>query len=249
MYKKILKKANLTPTQAEILDYLYQNKEAKASTIAKEIKKSRAIVYRDLDELIDFKIVERIDKPEQVSIFRANHPTHLEKMIEQKENQIKKDRELFKDYLPDLVSSFNLINNKPGVKFFEGKEGMEKILYDTIKSKTEIYTIVDTKHIRGDFQEMNDKYVQKRIKAGIKKKIIEPGKTPEEKPAGDKFTQTRYLNEKYFPFKTAIQIYDNKISYQTLEEDSAMGVLIEDKNIYRLNKMIFEFMWEKAEEN
>ena len=49
MFKKALLQTDLTPTQAEILDFLYQNKEAKASVIAKKIQRSRAIVYKELE--------------------------------------------------------------------------------------------------------------------------------------------------------------------------------------------------------
>ena len=40
--------------------YLFDKKEDKASNIAKTIKKSRAIVYKDLDELTNLKIVEKV---------------------------------------------------------------------------------------------------------------------------------------------------------------------------------------------
>ena len=90
MYKLVFLKAGLTPTQAEILEYLYEKKEDKASIIAQKIKKSRAIVYKDLDEMISLNIVEKIEKPEQATIFRIGHPTQMEKFFDKKRKGIKK---------------------------------------------------------------------------------------------------------------------------------------------------------------
>ena len=96
--------------------------------MAKKIKKSRAIVYKDLEELVDYKIVEKVDKPNQVSVFRIGNPANLEKFFDDKENRIKKERELFSSYLPDMVSTFNLLSNKPGVRYYEGKKGIMNML-------------------------------------------------------------------------------------------------------------------------
>jgi len=244
MYKNIFLRAGLTPTQASILEYLYQHKKDKASNIAKKIKKSRAIVYKDLEEMVDLKIVEKNDPPNQISEFSIGHPSQMEKFFDKKEKEIKKDRELFNNYLPDMVSSYNLLGGKPGVKFYEGKLGMEKILYDTLKSKTTIYTISDTKSVRKNVKEINEKYIQKRKKAKIKKKLIVPASVRDEFiKTKTEFTEIRFLEEGYYDFKSGMQIYDNKISYQTLSTDSMIGILIEDKNIYKMQKMLFEYIW------
>jgi HTH-type transcriptional regulator, sugar sensing transcriptional regulator len=249
MFKHIFQKADLTPTQAAILEYLYQKKEAKASEISKIIKRSRAIVYKDLEELINFKIVERFDKQGQVSVFRANHPAHLEKMIDQKEEQIKRDRQLFKSYLPDLISNYNLANNRPGIKFFEGGEGIKAVLWDTLNAKEEICTITDPKAIRKnqELKKINEEYVEERKNLKIKKRLIVPLSERDFFPKSKtEFTEVRFIDQKKEDFCTAIQIYNNKISYQTITEDNAIGVIIEDKNIYQMHKMIFEGLWNNS---
>ena len=40
-----------------------------------------------------------------------------------------------------------------------------------------------------------------------------------------------------------MQIYDNKISYLTLSDKEMIGVIIEDKYIYKMHKDLFEYMW------
>ncbi len=250
MFKNIFLKAGLSPTQADILAYLFQKKEGKASQIARAIKKSRTIVYKDLDEMTALDIVEKIDKPNQVSIFRLGHPSYLEKFFDQKEQEIKKDRKLFISYLPDMISAYNLLNNKPGIKYYEGKDGIKKILWDSLNSKTEIYTISDTKSVRKNLKELNEEYIKKRKQKGIKKRLIVPISAKKDfTTTKSEFTEIRFLDEKYHNFKTGLQIYDNKISYQTLAPDKMIGVLIEDENIFTMHKMLFEYIWDNLAKN
>ena len=44
-----------------------------------------------------------------------------------------------------------------------------------------------------------------------------------------------------------MQIYDNKVSYITLSDKEMIGVIIEDKHIYTMNRDLFDFNWELAQ--
>ncbi len=249
MFKKVLLRADLTPSQAEILEYLYQNKEAKASEIAKKIKRSRAIVYKEVEELANIGVIERIDAPNKVSVFRANHPSQLQKLLDSRENKLKKDRELLNNYLPDMISGYNLTHNKPGVRFFEGMDGIKKVLWDTLSSQEAIMAYSDIEAIDKYANKLNKEYVEKRKKLGVKKRGI-----VKDSPFSRNFlknyftdiTENRFISGELFPFNTLLQIYDNKIAYATLSKESMIGVIIEDKNIYQLHKSLFENTWQNA---
>jgi len=252
MYKNVFLRAGLTPTQSEILDFLYEKKESKASDIAKGIKKSRAIVYKDLDELVNFKIVERIDGTNQVSIFRIEHPSNIEKFFESRENKLKKDKELFNNYLPDLISSYNLMSNKPGVRFYEGIEGLKKTLDDTLNSKTDIYLFLNKEALQEEesFRDINESYKSKRERKGIKKKILRLGERPFHEPTTgkdyEKITEIKYFKDDSLPFKSSIQIYDNKISLQIFNQGKIISIIIENKHIYEMNKVWFDYLWKNS---
>jgi hypothetical protein len=42
-------------------------------------------------------------------------------------------------------------------------------------------------------------------------------------------------------------IYDNKISYITLDPNRNIGIIIEDPDIYKTNQAIFDYIWDGAE--
>ena len=254
MFEKQLLSAGLTKTQAKVLDYLLESGEGKAKDIGKAVSVPRGVVYKALDELLALNLAEKIEKPNQVARFRAAHPRNLEKLFSQKENALKQEKGAFFEILPNLISSYNLTVNRPGVKFYEGENGFKKILYDTLNSQTEIYMFLNYEALKAEekFHEINKEYKKQRAKAGIKKKIIRLGeKVKEADTDGDevyrKITEIRYIAKGSCPFKASLQIYNNKISYQILDGESVIGILVEDKNIYHLHKTLFELIWEKAD--
>jgi sugar-specific transcriptional regulator TrmB len=257
MYQKQLLQIGLTKTQANTLDFLLENGENKASDIARAVKQPRGAIYKALDELLALELVEKREKTGQIALFRPLHPRKLEKVLEKRENTLRQSKGTLDEILPNLTSAFNLTVNRPGVKFYEGEEGFKKVLYDTLMSKTEVYMIINREALSNQekFAEINDEYKRRRIRAGIKKKIIRVGKKPDN-PAPmqtrdkeyEAITEVRYADRDTVPFKASIQIYDNKISYQLIDGDNIIGILIEDKNIFELHKATFDLIWSNSAE-
>lgn len=246
MYQKTLQNSGLTQSQAEILNFLFQNKESKASIIAKKLKRPRGAVYKSLEELITLNLVARTDKANMVSIFRAEHPGKIEKFFEKQENNIRKNKSAYLSILPDMISDFNLSSNKPGIKFLEGNDGIKKVINDTLKSKTTVYTFIDAESLKDDkiLQEINKEYIKKREKRKLNKKIIAP------KSSQNFFsnlninnTKIKFLKDNSIPFKSGLQIYDNKVSFQTINNKNKIALIIEDENIFKMHKLLFEYIW------
>ena len=254
MFKNIFQKAGLTPTQAEILDYLYEKEEDKASSIAKNIKKSRAIVYKDLDEMVKLLVVERIDRANQASVFKIGHPTNMEKFFDGQEDKIKKDRLLFNNYLPDMVSIYNLMSNKPGVKFYEGDEGIIKALEymaSRLKPDTEIVSFVKVLPERYllKINEALGNFVKKRIKKNVKTRVI-AFDTPEgEKLKADdnkNLRRTKLVNKKNLQFDFPggeMFIYEDEVCSISIENGSFFAFIVQNKNIAYMFKAFFESTW------
>lgn len=249
MFENQLKNAGLTSVQTEIYSYLLENGEFKASLLAKNIKRPRGVVYKGLDELIELGLVEKRDDKDMISVFRADHPSKLEQMYDNKETSIKRSKRIFIESLPDLVSTYNITLNKPGIKFYEGTEGIKRVINDTLTSKEIIYTYADAEAVVKHIDKINQEYVKKRDKLDIKKRMIlidSPFTRNYLKNYHRETTDMRLIDYKLFPFNSVMQIYNNKISYITLSDTGKIGVIIEDKNIYQMHKSLFEFTWSKA---
>jgi len=245
MNQPTLTAAGLTKTQAQIYEYLLNNKEAKANKITRDLKISRGTVYYTLDELVGLNLAEKIDKPNQVSLFKAGHPAVLQKIFENKEKSLLKEKQALGRDLPDLVSAYNLTHNKPGIKFYEGEAGIWRVLEDTLTSRTEILTIADVEAVDKYLRELNRKYVNERNKLGIKKRLIavdSPYAREHFSRPGD-YTDIKLTKTAINPFNTSIHIYDNKIAYITMAENYLTGLIINDQNICSMQKSLFEEIW------
>jgi len=253
MFQTQLKTLGLTNTQSKILDTLLEHGEKKARDIAKTIRQPRGAVYKVLEELIDLSLVNKVERDKKITTFRAEHPRNLEQIIKQKEFILNQKKKLLEEILPGIISNYNLTLNKPGIRFYEGESGLNKVLEDTLTSKTDILQMINIHALKNEtaFRQINEDYKYKRKRKEIKKKIIRIDKKPELTfgTADDKYdsiTEIRYIDKNFFDSKASIQIYDNKISYQMADGDDLISILIENKQIYEMNKAWFEMLWEIA---
>ncbi len=249
MPQELLIQAGLTPTQAEILGFLFSVDLLKAKDIVLALKKPRGVIYKGLEELLTLGLIAKEDEAGSVARFRAEHPSKLESLFATREQAAQKERQNFLQNLPALTSEYNLNHHKPLVNFFEGEVGASKALNDTLTSNTEILLFFDNQLVDSFFSDNLD-YEKKRLKAGISKRVIIAGeKQPSTPPADNDFwkmTEIRYIGDALLPFKSSVKIYDNKLSYQITENNQIVNVLLQDKNIYDMNKSWFEFLWQIA---
>lgn len=251
---ELLTQAGLTPTQAEILGFLLSQTEVKAKDIVSSLSKPRGVIYKGLDELVALGLVEKLEKFGAVTRFRAEHPAKLETLLEAKERAAQKERQAFMQSLPELVSQYNLVRHKPDIKLYEGEGGLRQVLDSTLRSKTEILIFLDKKSFENTaFAKLGKEYDEKRVRAGIRQRIIiadEPGSiSQEETKTVDELTEIRYIGKGLTPFKSSVKIYENKTICQTIEDNQAISVVIEDRNIYEMNVAWFEFLWQSTEKN
>lgn len=253
MYEQSLIQAGLSYAQAVVYEALIKNGPLPAGKLTKKTPFKRGLVYLALEDLTRLDLVEKNEDKKQAAIFQAKHPASLRALAEKREQQAKDTKLALDGILPSIVSDFNLISGRPGILFYEGEEGLKKILFDSLSSKTEIRLFINTEAFSKEekFWKIDKDYRRKRLRLGIKKKILSFGKNMEKEASSaayDRITEIRQVNpgKDAFLSMSAIQIYDNKVSYQIIDKENIIGILIEDRNIFEMHKMIFDLLWEKA---
>lgn len=239
-----LEKINITDNEVFVYETLLGLGEVPASQLVPETGLKRATVYRVLDELIDKKLVEK-DESEPVVKFRAKHPYAVKNYIESEVQEIKNIETRVDGMLPNLVSLYHQSQTRPGVRFYEGKEGIKKALDDSLTSKTEILTIVDIEAIRKYIFEINEKYTAKRNKLQVPKRLL-VNDTPyarERMKGYSEHTDAKLFNLEISPFSTGMQIYDNKVVYITMTDQILTATIIQDPQAYSMQKALFDFIW------
>lgn len=250
MNKEILISLGLTEDEANIYNVLLEGGFMPARTVATRANIGRPLTYKILDDLIVKGVVEKKDTGGKVSLFAPIHPRELEKLLEKKKKDLENTKNALDESIGQMISKYNLFIGKPNVQFYEGIEGIKKVALDSLTSETDICSFIDTDTLLEIYPDLNKEYVGKRTNNNIKKKIISTDSqvVREIAKTDDKnITEQRIVRQKIH-FATIVMIYDNKISYITLDPKKHIGVIIEDPDIYKTNQAIFDYIWETAEQ-
>jgi len=252
--EKILIEAGLSEEQSAIYSALLDKGPLKAGSISSWTGLKRGLVYKVLDQLENMGLISQKGGDGTVAVFSPNHPSRLSEIMEQKEKSFALAKETVSFSLGALSSKFNLLSGKPNVQFHEGKEGIEKVLEDTllVPPGTEIYTYADIEAITKYIPKINDDYSNKREKLQIKKRAFLLDTPKARQLITDYHTETteiKFIKADAFEFDTVMQIYENKISYITLKDKTMIGVIIEDESIYKMHKKLFDYFWEITPKN
>ncbi|MBD3248021.1 hypothetical protein GF382_01880 [Candidatus Falkowbacteria bacterium] len=257
MYKDIFLNAGLNENEAEVYNYLLSNGRCPASEIIKNTPLKRGVVYLTLDSLVEKEfITEKMMEPEnskvrnkkRIAFFFPEHPESIRRSLEIEEQEIKKARNNLEANMQDIISTFNMVSGKPGVRYFEGDDGIKSVIYDTFTSKETIYTYADIETINKYIKKINEEYARERDKRKLNKKIIFS-----DTPYSKNYLKTYHLkttDSRIVPglanFYTVMQIYSNKVSYITLSDKTKIGVIIENAEIYQTHRSLFKQQWKNA---
>ena len=238
--------AGLTRDQAALYGALLSKGALPARKATLEAGVSRTLGYAVLDQLIALGLVQKDEKSSKIALYTPSHPSVLQDRIEAEQKASERAAAALKTILPDLSSAFNLATGKPGVRFYEGLEGIKEVLEDTLTAKDTIYSYVDLEMIEKNIGDLNRAYVAKRERLGLKKKGLLLD-TQENRFLLEgyhvKVTDAKLIKADVAPFKTVMQIYDGRISYFTLGTEQLVGVIITDPHIFEMHKTLFELVW------
>ena len=167
MYEQFLNQIGLTKEQSVVYQALIQGGLIPARGITQKVGIKRGLVYKVLEQLIEMGLAEKRDNVAKIALFSATHPNNLKNIIEKRNQEIKNAEVSLDSIMNKLTSDFNLVSGKPNVQFFEGMEGMKKVLEDSLSSQTEIYSYADIEAIQKYIPDINADYVRKREKFNI----------------------------------------------------------------------------------
>ncbi|MFA4831444.1 MAG: helix-turn-helix domain-containing protein [Patescibacteria group bacterium] len=233
------------PSEAEIYQILVENGEMSVPRILQKTQLSRASVYDSLTMLMAKDLLD-YRKDGRTALYKPTHPNKLFGLIEQKKRETALLNQEMEETIRGFTGAFNLSQNRPGVRFFEGEEGIKEVTFDSLKSNGDILTYLDVDATQKYIAEMNKEYVAERVRLNIKKRMIVPD-TPQTRERYKNYSpllEVRLMPPNIKPFRTITQIYNNTVSFSTLNEQKMIGVIIEDEQIAELHRSVFEFVWQ-----
>lgn len=222
--------------------------ELGSSTVQNISRKSgvnRATAYLYVESLIKRGLMSSVIRGKK-RYFNAESPDQLVRLLEIEKKEIDSKKEEFEKRLPELQAIFNLAEEKPKVRFFEGVEGIRTIQKD----------ILDTKEIKeiDEFVSLDDAYevfppndydhrhdMEKKLENSSIRVIYTSSKGPIllSKRENEKY---KFVPKEKMPFHTEIAIYNDKVAFISYKS-KLLGVIIENKEIFDSMRAIFNLAW------
>jgi len=173
---EILKNIGLTDGEIKVYDALLKLGQGKVSDIVSESGLKRGDAYNKLYDLKAKGFIEEFTKEGKLH-FRLEHPSKIQDYIDSKIKKLNSSKSMISSILPDIVSEYNLVRGKPGISFFEGIEGIKKVLDDTLYNNPDkkLLTFSDVAGYIKHLKKWNVKhYAPQRRKLGIYEQVIIP---------------------------------------------------------------------------
>jgi sugar-specific transcriptional regulator TrmB len=251
---KHLQKVGLSEKAALIYSTLIEMGGAYPSALAEVTHLNRSTTYKILVELSIKGLITEVERGKKL-YYQIEKP---EKLLRYARNQVELAREAYDKTLnlvPELEGIFASNQHKPIIRYFENAEGIVSIYEDMVIEKQ--YEMITFSHGEAFKNYLPPKSLQKFVQAkernGITTRAIVPDTEENRKYNNTVFggikksvwPDIRYVEKKIFPFEAEITLYGvSKMAITKLRGDKLIGIVIDDKLIHDMFKMIFELVWE-----
>lgn len=246
MFKEDLIKSGLKEKEALIYGILIASHSLPVNEIIKKTKLKRGIVYKILYDLEEKGLVKEVTQKKKLH-FSAEHPFILADIVESKLKEAQKNQLSLNSVLPLLISTFKSNENKPGVRIYEGVEGVKEVYLDTLKTDHTVLAMVDTNIIKGEIHDwLFNYYISERVKRKIRENIIVNADNKDYINKNEQeLRETRGISSKDFKIGIELNIYGGKVAFIHFgeKEGELFAIVIENQFIYDTLKTMFTLAW------
>lgn len=246
----LLSDFGLNKNQSVIYTTLLQMGSGNIQEIVHKAGVKRTTAYSVLDVLADKKMASIVYKKGH-RIYVAEDPRKLPDMLLIQKQEVENKQKQIKTLLPQLSSLYNPGGPKPSIRYYEGVEGIKKVMDETLETDPKRETIAYStasdihKYLGSDWVYG---YLERRAKAGIRQRaIIEDSPMGRKHKANDakELRQTRLVPQNKYQFNLQYGVYGNKVMLISFRD--LFGVIIDSKAVAETQRAIFELAWTGAE--
>lgn len=239
---RLLSDLGLNDKEAKTYVAILELGSATIKPIANRAGLKRTSLYYFIDRLVALGLIAQTEIRGRMH-YQALPPSRLVDLQRERLQQVE-------HALPEFMSIFNLVKDKPRISYYEGSEQIKQLLWEEPRCKQELLGIWSGQDIMDLVGERELAAIDKARRANnIKVRVVrvrhkdEPFKLFQEGPGLNR--ELRYAPED-IDFATSLTIYDTgKVSFVTSKKEG-FGILIESPEIYTMMKILFEGFWTQS---
>lgn len=186
--------------------------------------------------------------------FNAEDPVALRRLLEKKEQEVSEQRQHFNDLLPQLKTIRSLPKEAPGVRFYEGTEGIKSIIssfYEAHPESRETKGITNLDQLYNFFPEFeNAGGNPQRVKARVKSKVLYTTVRGPILKSTDKAMnrESRFVPADKYPINGDWSIVGNHIVVLSFTGSKPIGVTVNSEELAKGMLAFFDLAWEAAKQ-
>lgn len=240
MNEELLVSLGLNKTQAKAYLTLVRFGALTPPQMAKKTGETRTNAYTVLDRLVELGLAKKSEVNKKF-VYRVENPVALEKLVKEQRDEAMERERLVKTSMPALLNFFYTYSEQPGVRFYQGVDGIKRIYDDTLRTGQDIYLLrspLDKDLMSDDYLQ---KYKDRRAKFGITTHTLSPDvPSATRDPEDDKKHKINrtWLPKDAYTAPVELDIYGDKVALISFGEE-AMGTIIESPQIAEAMKQLF----------
>lgn len=240
---KTLTEIGLTGSQAKAYIFLVQHGSATPPDLATHTDETRSNAYKLLERLEELGLARK-DEHAKKALYRIGHPSALEELAKKARETATQQEQRVKDAMPALLNFFYTYSDQPGIRFFQGKNGIRHIFEDMLRTRRTIYLLRSPADVRFYDEEFFAKFRKQRARLGIQTRALTPDIASavhnDEADKQNNFIRT-WLPADAYDANVEWDIYGDKVALISYGEE-AIGMIIESPQIAASFRQIFELL-------
>lgn len=239
-----LKNLGLSDKEARVYLAMLELGPAPMLEIAAKAGVNRPTAYVQIESLKKRGLVSTQTKGNR-HLFVAESPDQLETLLEREQKVLEQKTAELAKVLPELQTLFNLTDEKPHVRFFEGKEGLLKIQREFLKaSEGLILGITAVDDVLRVFPDQLRSYTPERLQRKIRSRVIYTSQRGDFLKEEDQrmLRETKFVPPGKFSFTADITIFDEKVAIMSLR-GKLSGIIIVHREIADSFRGLFNLTW------
>ena len=243
----LFRHAGLSDKQAKLYRLLLTVGEERVSVLSRKSGIKRCNTYTLLSDMKARGLVTEFEK-ENVRFFRPERPEKLESIITARQRECMIATSLAKDLMPDLSTQWKEAVNKPTIRYYQGREGVQTVLEDIYsQGKSEIVGCVGLeKPDEQLFGEIIHTFMPLRIRRKIFTRALnnDSERARElQKNASDRLSDIFLADGTHYPLPAEIDVYEDKIAFLSFAKKDFMGLIVENKDFAVTLKSVFTLLF------
>ncbi|MCA9378916.1 helix-turn-helix domain-containing protein [Candidatus Dojkabacteria bacterium] len=247
-----LQKIGLDPEESTVYLELTNHQAISILELSKHCGIPRSTVYRVCENLVNRRYAEWV-VPKRGAKVKAIFPKQLSFLVKDRQEEAKEVHHALHD-LSRMINGPLQNVSATQVRYYEGIAGLKQTIWNSLQAKGEIigYSTYGRREIVTDkwyakyvrefrLRKLRDRVITNEQAVGYLRKFMDPLNHQQE------IKDVRLLPQSKFYISGDVSIYNNVYSVSYWKQGEIVGVEIENPEMVKTQKSIFELLWEQAE--